>query len=86
MVQTPLGLDEVEWQDKTPSETIGCAATGLSFSMLGKRLGLGSADPPFSAQSLVQAWQQEGEGLKYIPIQLLDLPLGEENAPSHLPL
>jgi hypothetical protein len=83
---TFLGLDEVERQDKPPSKTIGWAATGSSFSMPGKCLGLGSADPPISAQSLVQMWQQEGKGLKYIPTLLLDLPLGEENAPSHLPL
>jgi hypothetical protein len=77
MVQTPLDLDEVERQDKPLSETIGCAATGLSFSMPGKHLGSGSADPPFSAQGSVQAWQQEEEALEYIPTPLLDLPLGE---------
>jgi hypothetical protein len=54
--------------------------------MTGKHLGLGLADPLFSTQSSVQAYQQEGEGLKYIPMPLLDLPLGEENMPSHLPL
>ncbi len=85
MVRTHLGLDEIEQQEEPPPKTIGWAATGSSSSMPGKHLGSGLADPQFSAQSLVQAWQQEGEGLKYIPAPLLDLPLGKENAPSHLP-
>jgi hypothetical protein len=53
-----------EFQPDFPTK----AANVSSFSMPGKRLGLGLEDPPFSTQNLVQAWQQEGGVITYMPM------------------